>query len=151
MTPPRISVPVLVAVLALAACGQGEPQPPTAPPGVPVTSFPQPGPTGPDGPSPAGSGSTAPGPAGPDPTTPGPSGPARNAPPSPGSPTTLSGVVREGVEPGCYLIDNYLLVGGPREVIRAGGRLTVTGRVQADLMTTCQQGVPFVVETATRG
>jgi hypothetical protein len=135
----RLAGSVLVAALTLTACGEAGPTSPTAPGGALVTSSTSPDPTGS-------------GPATPAPTTPPTStGPTRGRPPSPGSPTTLSGVVREGVEAGCYLIDNYLLVGGPRDVIAAGGRLTVTGRVQADLMTTCQQGIPFVVETATRG
>lgn len=61
---------------------------------------------------------------------------------------TLTGTVRAGVEPNCLLLDSYLLVGGPRDQLRAGARVTVTGRVQADLVTTCQQGTPFVVESA---
>jgi hypothetical protein len=61
---------------------------------------------------------------------------------------TLTGTVTAGVEPNCLLLDGYLLVGGPREHLRSGARVTVTGRVQADLMTTCQQGTPLVVETA---
>jgi hypothetical protein len=61
---------------------------------------------------------------------------------------TLSGTITAGVEPNCVLLDNYLLVGGPRELLKAGARVTVTGRVQADLMTTCQQGTPFMVESA---
>ncbi|GAB3143553.1 hypothetical protein GCM10027290_20040 [Micromonospora sonneratiae] len=61
---------------------------------------------------------------------------------------TVSGTITAGVEAGCLLLDRYLLVGGPGEVLRAGARVTVTGRVQPDLMTTCQQGTPFVVESA---
>ena len=34
-----------------------------------------------------------------------------------------------GVEPNCLLLDGYLLVGGPRDVLNAGARVTVTGRV----------------------
>ena len=56
--------------------------------------------------------------------------------------TTLTGTVAPGVEPNCLLLDNYLLVGGPREVLKAGAKVTVTGRVQRDLLTTCQQGTP---------
>lgn len=130
---------VLAVGLALTACDGSSPS--TEPEGAPMTSSAQPDPTGP---APGPTGSAAP-------TGLPPTGPTRGAPPSPGSELTLSGVVREGVERGCYLLDNYLLVGGPRDVITAGGRVTVTGRVQTDLMTTCQQGVPFRVETATRG
>jgi hypothetical protein len=62
--------------------------------------------------------------------------------------TTLTGVVEAGVEPNCLLLDGYLLVGGPKDVIRAGARVTVTGKVEAGLLTTCQQGTPFLVATA---
>lgn len=63
---------------------------------------------------------------------------------------TIRGQVQEGVEPGCMLLksDNgtsYLLVGGDRAVISAGGRLEVVGQPQPGLMTTCQQGTPFEV------
>jgi hypothetical protein len=61
---------------------------------------------------------------------------------------TLTGTVTTGVEANCLLLDGYLLVGGPREQLRGGARVTVTGRVRADLMTTCQQGTPFLVESA---
>ncbi|WP_374272827.1 hypothetical protein [Actinoplanes sp. M2I2] len=61
---------------------------------------------------------------------------------------TLTGTVTAGVEPGCLLLDGYLLVGGDRTVVRAGLRITVTGRVVPDLVTTCQQGTPLVVTSA---
>ena len=61
---------------------------------------------------------------------------------------TLTGTVQAGVEPGCLLLDGFLLVGGDRSVIRAGARITVTGEVVADLMTTCQQGTPMRVTSA---
>ena len=48
------------------------------------------------------------------------------------------------------LLDGYLLLGGPRDVLTAGARVTVTGRVETGMMTTCQQGTPFVVEGAHR-
>lgn len=82
-------------------------------------------------------------------TPPKPSGVA--PPPSGASATvTVTGTVTEGVEPGCLLLDTYLLIGGPAEVLRAGARVTVTGRVEADLMTTCQQGTPLRVDHARR-
>lgn len=61
---------------------------------------------------------------------------------------TLTGIVTAGVEHRCLLLEGYLLVGGDREVIRAGAHLTVTGRIVPDLVTTCQQGTPFVVASA---
>ncbi|GAB3815973.1 hypothetical protein GCM10027605_64240 [Micromonospora zhanjiangensis] len=67
---------------------------------------------------------------------------------SPAAPVTLTGTVTAGVGPNCLLLDNYLLVNGPRDVVKPGARVTVTGRVRSDLMTTCQQGTPFMVESA---
>jgi hypothetical protein len=61
---------------------------------------------------------------------------------------TLTGTVTAGVEHGCLLLDGYLLVGGDRAIIRAGARVTVTGRVVPGLITTCQQGTPMVVTSA---
>ena len=66
----------------------------------------------------------------------------------PAAPMTLTGVVTSGVEPGCILLNGFLLIGGPRETLRAGAKVTVTGRIQVGLLSTCQQGTPFVVETA---
>jgi hypothetical protein len=73
-----------------------------------------------------------------------PGGPGASA--APGG-ATITGTVTSGVEPGCLLLGEYLLVGGPRDMIRSGAKLTVTGRVQPDLMTTCQQGTPFLVDS----
>lgn len=64
---------------------------------------------------------------------------------------TLTGTVTAGVENGCLLLGEYLLVGGDRAVIRAGAYVTVTGRAVPDLVTTCQQGTPFVVASARTG
>ncbi|WP_434742894.1 hypothetical protein [Micromonospora sp. SH-82] len=76
-----------------------------------------------------------------------PGRPGGSAAPKPGT-TTLTGRVGAGVEPGCLLLDGYLLVGGDTSVLRPGARVTVTGKVEEGLMTTCQQGTPFVVSTA---
>jgi hypothetical protein len=69
--------------------------------------------------------------------------------PPPGGQLTVTGTVREGVEPGCLLLDadqgRFLLVGGERGELRAGSRVQVTGRVARGLMSTCQQGEPLVV------
>ncbi|GAA3756901.1 hypothetical protein GCM10022225_47620 [Plantactinospora mayteni] len=136
---------VLAAGLALGACADSGSTPPNSSGGSPVTQ--------PASPDPTASGPSAPGP-----TTPGnPTGdpvPPTKPPgggPAPSGTTTLSGTVRAGVEPNCLLLDGYLLVGGPRDVITAGARVTVVGQVRADLMTTCQQGTPFQVQSATRG
>jgi len=68
---------------------------------------------------------------------------------------SISGTVVEGVEAGCLLLStpdgDYLLLGGDRSVVRAGATLTVRGRADRSVMTTCQQGVPFKVVSATAG
>ncbi|MET7880370.1 hypothetical protein [Micromonospora profundi] len=132
----RLIVPALVVCAALTACGAPTDEP--AGPGAPTTATEQP---------------TALPPTGPDPST------ATETPKPPGGPslpppvgaTELTGTVTAGVEPNCLLLDGYLLIGGPRDVLAAGSRVTVTGRVEAGMMTTCQQGTPFVVEGARKG
>ncbi|MEU6073112.1 hypothetical protein [Micromonospora sp. NPDC047074] len=137
----RLAVSALAVCMALSACGgqdgAGDTPTPTPTGAQPVTSPPSPDPTTPGDPT---------GPVVPPPTK-GSGGPT--SPPAGG--TTLTGTVTSGVEPNCLLLDNYLLVGGPRDVLAPGTKVTVTGRVQRDLMTTCQQGTPFLVETARRG
>lgn len=71
---------------------------------------------------------------------------------SPSPPTTISGQVVAGVEAGCLLLDTgtaeYLLVipgHVGRAAVRAGARLVVRGRVEPDLVSYCQQGIPFLV------
>ncbi|MBO4162974.1 MULTISPECIES: hypothetical protein [Micromonospora] len=154
MRTPRMALVVLLAAgVALTGCG-GDDADVTGPPAVPTSS-----PTDPATPSPSASpASVAPStsPAGPVP--PGasvpPGGPklpggGPKVPPGPGA-TELTGTVESGVEPGCLLLDGHQLVGGPKDVLVVGARVSVTGRAQPDLMSTCQQGVPFVVESARR-
>ncbi|MEU2167166.1 hypothetical protein ACH47V_07260 [Micromonospora chersina] len=137
MKTPRTALVALLAGAALTACaGPGtEPAGPTPTGASPVTSQPDPGP------------STGPsiGPSRPDPTWKG--GPSK--PTGPGA-TTLTGTIRAGVEPNCLLIDDNLLIGGPRDVLTPGARVEVTGHAEPGMMTTCQQGTPFVVESARR-
>lgn len=132
----RIAVSATAVCLALGACAQGGAGP-TQPGGAPVSTSPaQPSPTEPA-----------------DPALPMPTRPAKPTPPGSTSsaPMSVTGTVSAGVEPNCLLLDGYLLVGGPRELLRPGARVTVTGRVQPDLMTTCQQGTPLLVESARPG
>jgi hypothetical protein len=68
--------------------------------------------------------------------------------PPPGRRLTLTGVPQPAVEAGGLLLDSYLLIGGPRELLGSGVPVTVTGRVQEGLLTIWQQGTPLVVETA---
>ncbi|MEU5904393.1 hypothetical protein [Micromonospora sp. NPDC047527] len=125
----RLAVPALVVCAVLSACG-GTADP--ASPGTPSTATAEP---------------TSAAPTPPSPTLKSPGGPS--VPPPVGA-TELTGTVTPGVEPNCLLLDGYLLIGGPRDVLTSGARVTVTGRVEAGLMTTCQQGTPFVVEGAHR-
>ena len=72
--------------------------------------------------------------------------------PAPGAVTTLRGTASEGVEANCVLLaaddgKSYLLLGGDRSLINSGGRIEVQALIQPDLMTTCQQGIPAVVQS----
>ncbi len=77
---------------------------------------------------------------------PSPSGPAK-----PGS-MTLTGTVEPGVEAGCLLLKSggttYLLIGGDRDVVKAGAAVRVTGVVARDIKSYCMQGTPFQVSAA---
>jgi hypothetical protein len=70
-----------------------------------------------------------------------------------GSEITATGTLHDGVEPGCVLLRTdqgggvYLLVGGDRNELRAGGRVQVTGRLVPDLLSTCQEGQPLRVSS----
>jgi hypothetical protein len=68
--------------------------------------------------------------------------------PAPGRKLTLTGIPEPAVEAGGLLLDGYLLVGGPRDLLGEGRPVRVTGRVQPDLLTIWQQGTPLVVESA---
>ena len=118
---------VVVAILALGACTPGSPAPvPSSSPSL-VTS-----------------------------SAPAPSSPAASAPaplPSVSAPLgmTIYGVAHAGEQPGCVLLtatDNrvYLLLGGDRQLITAGGQLAVTGMVVPGLLNSqCRDGIPFQV------
>jgi hypothetical protein len=102
----------------------------------------------------AGSGGAA---SGGSPTTTTPGTPPTSAPSpttTPGSRhrLTATGTLRDGVEPGCLLLEAdqgtvYLLVGGDRGKLAAGGRVQVTGLLAPDLLSTCQQGKPLLVSS----
>jgi len=70
-------------------------------------------------------------------------------PSQPGQVMTLTGVVADGVEVGCRVLQtdagSYVLVG---PVTVPDGRVTVTGRPVDNIMTTCQQGQVFEVQSA---
>jgi hypothetical protein len=137
----RLAVPALVVCAALSACGGQAGTDGTATPtgAAPVTSQPSPNPTNsPNDPQ---------NPVDPLPTKPSKATPGPTKPPPTGD-TTLTGTIQAGVEPNCLLLDGNLLIGGPRDVLKPGARVTVTGRSQPGMMTTCQQGTPFVVAAA---
>jgi len=62
---------------------------------------------------------------------------------------TISGQPEEGVEGNCLVMRSsgtlYLLLGGNRQLLTSGQRVSVKGRPNPGLMTTCQQGTPFEV------
>jgi hypothetical protein len=65
---------------------------------------------------------------------------------------TATGTLRDGVEPGCVLLQSeqgtvYLLVGGDRGKLTAGGRVQVTGVLSPDLLSICQEGQPLLVSS----
>ncbi len=74
---------------------------------------------------------------------------AATKPPAGGA-QTLTGTITAGVEPNCLLLDDHLLIiSDPQlqSVAKPGATVTVTGRAEQGMMTTCQQGTPFVVTT----
>ena len=72
----------------------------------------------------------------------------------PGARMRLVGTVSPWVEGGCHLLASggttYQLIGGGGAVVD-GQEIEVLGAVQADLVTTCQQGIPFLVERVVPG
>ena len=84
-------------------------------------------------------------------STPSSAAPAVSA--APGE-TTLTGTVTAGVEPNCLLLKDgsgdHLLITEDTKVksaLRPGAEVTVVGKSQPGLMTTCMQGEPFVVSS----
>jgi hypothetical protein len=64
--------------------------------------------------------------------------------------TRLSGRVAAGTEPGCLLLKaddgkTYLLIGGRPAVLRAGQRVEVVGARDDTSVSTCQEGIGFLV------
>ena len=93
-----------------------------------------------------------------DPSSPGTPDPATSdLKPATGTVETLKGQVIAGVEPGCLVLmsaqGSHLLVlsGDLKTTVKVGDTVTVTGRADPGMMTTCQQGTPFVVATVDAG
>jgi hypothetical protein len=77
--------------------------------------------------------------------------PSKPAPGAAGA-KTISGTVTAGVEPNCLLLtgggaEHLLVFDDPamRAEVEVGAKVTVTGRAQPDQLSTCQQGIPFIV------
>jgi hypothetical protein len=74
--------------------------------------------------------------------------------PAAGAVETLTGQVIAGVEPGCLILTSprgsHLLIvsGDEAKTVKVGATVTVTGSANPDMVTTCQQGTPFVVTAA---
>lgn len=71
----------------------------------------------------------------------------------PGSSMTISGTIEAGVESGCLVLEYEGTVYGifgdfDSSVVYAGATVTLQGKVDDGMMSTCQQGTPFVVEDA---
>jgi hypothetical protein len=67
---------------------------------------------------------------------------------------TVTGTVEAGVEPNCRLIKDdsgsHLLVFKDQSLradAAVGKKVTVTGRSEPSMMSTCQQGIPFLVSS----
>ena len=78
-----------------------------------------------------------------------PNGPSARPSTSTG-PLTLTGTVVAGVEPNCLILrsasgDYLLLMSGDRAAATEGAKVIATGTVNKGMVTTCQQGTPFVV------
>jgi hypothetical protein len=68
---------------------------------------------------------------------------------------TLTGQVIAGVEPGCLILTGpagarmLIVKGDAAKAVKVGATITVVGRADPGMVTTCQQGTPFVVSSAT--
>jgi hypothetical protein len=79
--------------------------------------------------------------------------------PAAGNTTTITGTVASGVEPNCTLLTEtgggtHLLVFKDetlRSAVTPGSKVSVTGTPQPGMMSTCQQGEPFLVSAVTPG
>jgi hypothetical protein len=76
------------------------------------------------------------------------------SPPIAGTSEKITGTVIEGVEPNCLVLQDangsHLLVfqdPSLRKVAKVGTRITALGKPNPKQMSTCQQGVPFIVSS----
>ncbi|WP_250035927.1 hypothetical protein [Paractinoplanes maris] len=71
---------------------------------------------------------------------------------------TITGTVTAGVEPNCVLLadstgSHLLIFDDPamRAEAAVGSKVTISGKSQPGMMSTCQQGVPFIVVSVEKG
>jgi hypothetical protein len=92
-----------------------------------------------------------------------PASSASSAPSAPSAPSekptsvggqTITGKVTAGIEPNCLLLQDatgsHLLVfhdPALRSAAAVGAEVTLTGESQPKMMSTCQQGIPFIVSS----
>lgn len=76
-----------------------------------------------------------------------------DSPPATDEVVRATGTIVKGVEPGCLLLETgearYLLLGGDRNLLEPGRRLTVTGFAAVGKPTTCMEGIPLEVADIT--
>jgi hypothetical protein len=75
-----------------------------------------------------------------------------------GASTSITGTVAAGVEPNCLVLQDssgsYLLIfrdPAMRADAAVGKKVKLTGQADPTMMTTCQQGVPFIVSAVSAG
>ncbi|GAA2653368.1 hypothetical protein [Paractinoplanes durhamensis] len=90
------------------------------------------------------------------PTSAAPTTEPSSAKPTAAGAETISGTVEAGVEPNCLLLQDtkgsHLLVfddAAMRADAAVGKKVTLTGRSEPTMMSTCQQGIPFIVTSVT--
>ncbi|MCO8277212.1 hypothetical protein M1L60_42215 [Actinoplanes sp. TRM 88003] len=71
---------------------------------------------------------------------------------------TITGTVTAGVEPNCLLLSDdkgshLLIFDDPamRADAAVGSKVKIVGNAQPNMMSTCQQGVPFIVVSVEKG
>jgi ABC-type transport system substrate-binding protein len=74
--------------------------------------------------------------------------------PAAGGAQTITGTVTAGVEPNCLLLNadgqsHLLIFDDPalKSGAAVGQKVTLVGRSEPSMMSTCQQGVPFIVSS----
>lgn len=87
-----------------------------------------------------------------------PSGEPGSGKPAMGGAQTITGTVSAGVEPNCLLLtsggaSHLLIFDDPalRADASVGKRVTLVGRSEPSMMSTCMQGVPFIVTSVSGG